>query len=271
MILFFAGSEPKKYREILHEGGAENALQSFFSLGIGRQEPCNKEFRNYLLDSGGFSARMRDVEIDVRKYAEYLNKYNISFAFNLDTNDIEESLRNQKFLEENTNTYIMPVYHGVEWADDKYRDLIDYYCEFYPYIAVGGLAGREGTRDNADRFLRYVFSKTRNKTMVHGLGVTSDRLLKTYPFATVDSTSWTAMARFATSRVHDNDTAKILAKTRHYSKNLVGEVMFWTNMQQEITTLWKKRGIVWGQLDKPKFLEYAKNRPTYHEWKNKKH
>lgn len=80
-----------------------------------------------------------------------------------------------------------------------------------------------------------------------------------------------AKGRFATSRVHDNDTAKILAKTRHYSKNLVGEVMFWTDVQKDVTTLWKKRGITWGELDKPKFLEYAKNRPTYHEWKNKKH
>ena len=137
-----------------------------------------------------------------------------------------------------------------------------------------GIASRTGIATspldskNTEAFARTSLCAKVSEEKIESL---KDRLLRTYPFATVDSTSWTSMARFATSRVHDNDTAKILAKTRHYSKNLVGEVMFWTDVQKDVTTLWKKRGITWGELDKPKFLEYAKNRPTYHEWKNKKH
>lgn len=55
------------------------------------------------------------MKIDVQDFVAFLNKYDVEFAFNLDTNDIEESLSNQRTLDLNTNTYIMPVYHGVEW------------------------------------------------------------------------------------------------------------------------------------------------------------
>ncbi len=57
----------------------------------------------------------------------------VESAFNLDTNDIEESLSNQRTLDLNTNTYIMPVYHGVEWQRlHNGRDLLDYYIEPVP-------------------------------------------------------------------------------------------------------------------------------------------
>ena len=271
MKIFFAGGETRQYYKILQEAKVENKLESFFSLGMGKNPPGNQGFKHYLLDSGGFSARTRGMKIDVQDFVAFLNKYDVEFAFNLDTNDIEESLSNQRTLDLNTNTYIMPVYHGVEWQDPYYRDLLDYYIEFYPYIAVGGLAGKENNKDNARRFLNYVFKHTKNKTMVHGLVVTSDTLLRSYPFFTVDSTSWLAVARFASSSVHSEKMAKVRARTRPYTENVAEEIPFWVEKGKKMDELWKRRGFTFPELDKERFLsQRGKNIPTYKEWKEKR-
>ena len=271
MKIFFAGGEPRQYHKILTDAGIENRLQSFFSLGLGKNPPSNKEFKHFLLDSGGFSARMSGVKINIQDFITYLNKYDVEFAFNLDTNDIEESLSNQRALDLNTNTYIMPVYHGAEWQDPYYRDLLDYYIEFYPYIAVGGLAGKEDNKDNARRFLNYVFKHTKNKTMVHGLGVTSNVLLKNYPFFTVDSTSWLAVGRFASSQIYSDEMAKVRAETRRYTENVSAEIPYWLDKGKAMDELWRRRGFIFPELDKERFLsQRGKNIPTYKEWKEKR-
>lgn len=271
MLLFFAATEAKQHREAALKAGVKNSLQSFYSLGCGKQIPNNKEFENYLLDSGGFSARKHGFDIDVKDYVRYLNNYNVKVAFNLDVRDNEKSLRNQKYLEENTKAYIIPVFHPTEWMDKKWDRLIDYYTEHYPYIACGGIAGREGKqRENTPRLFNYVFSRTKDKTRVHGLGVTNRIYLQNYPFYTVDSTSWMSAALFANSNVHGNEYMKANAKSRHFSLNTMEEIPYWFNLEKEITNLWEKRGIKWGEFNYDTFMkERKKNIPSFKEWKEK--
>lgn len=268
MLLFFAATEAGQHREAALRAGVKNSLQSFYSLGCGKQIPNNKEFENYLLDSGGYSARKHGVDISVEDYARYLNNYRIKVAFNLDFVDNKKSLQNQKYLEANTNTYILPVYHGSEWEDKKWDGLLEYYMEYYPYIALGGMAGRENNQENMLRFLNYVFSKTKDKVMVHGLGMTTESILKNYPFYTVDSTSWMAPALFANSRIHGEKYMKANAKSRHFSYNTQEEIPWWFGLERRMTNLWKKRGIKWGEFDYDIFMsERKKNIPTFEEWR----
>lgn len=248
MKIYFAGSEPQKYRNELKRVNAECILQSFWALGQGKVPPANKEFDYYMLDSGGYSARIRGVEIDVKDYANYLNKYKIKYAFNLDTNSVPQTLANQKYLEENTKTYIIPIYHVSDWLDPKYRDLIEKYVEKYPFIGLGGSAGASLSVNERRKFLDYSFSYTKDKVKVHGLGMTADWMLERYPFFSADSTSWMAIARFAQSRVHSKDMTKVRAKKRHYMENLAPEIQFWINKQEEITKLWAKRGVTWDNV-----------------------
>lgn len=270
MILFFAGTEPKDYRIIAKLGGAKSILQSFYSLGCGKNPPSNNEFDNYLLDSGGFSARQHGVDIDVKTYADYLNKYQVKFAFNLDVIDNHKSLENQRYLEQHTKTYIMPVYHGNEWLKKEWDGLLDYYIEYYPYIALGGMAGKENGKANLPKFLNYVFSKTKDKTMVHGLGMTSKPFLNQYPFFSVDSTSWFAVARFANSKLYSEKMAKVNARTRKWSENIANELPYWFKLEKDTTKLWKSRGIEWGEFNYEQFMaRRGNNIPTFNEWKEK--
>lgn len=270
MLLFFAATEAKQHREAAIRGGVKNSLQSFYTLDCGKTPPNDKEFKNYLLDSGGYSARKHGIDINVKDYARYLNNYKIKVAFNLDVLNNHKSLENLKYLESHTNTYILPVYHGSEWEKPEWNGLLEYYIEHYPYIALGGMAGRENSKDNMERFLNYVFNKTRDKTMVHGLGMTTESILKKYPFFTIDSTSWMAPALFANSRVHGEAYMKANAKSRHFSYNTQEEIPWWFNLEKRITRLWEIRGVKWGDFDYNKFIKNrAKNIPSFKEWRKK--
>lgn len=225
MLLFFAGTEGKGFIDVVRRNGGENMLNSFYSLGCGKHPPIAPDYaKTYVLDSGGFAARVHGIDIDVKVYADYLNKHNIKFAFNLDVLDLETSMNNFYYLMEHTNTYIMPVYHGPEWADPKTRGLIDYYVDCFPFIALGGIAGREVSKENVRRFLSYVFNRTKDKVMVHGLGTTQIGLLEKYPFFCVDSTSWLTMTKFATSVVYSDKMAKVRARNFKAMDNLDEDV-----------------------------------------------
>lgn len=249
MNIFFAGSDASpKYNVMLKANGVTNRLESYFALS--KTEPSAKDFDRYLLDSGGYSARVRGITISVAEYAAYINKFKIKYAFNLDTNSVPETLANQKYLEENTKAYIIPIYHLSDWLDPKYRSLLERYIEKYPYIGLGGSAGVSINNDMRKKFLDFCFSHTKAKTKVHGLGMTSNWMLERYPYYSVDSTSWQQIARFGGSKVHSNDMAKVKARKRHYMENLPPEVQYWVNLEESMTRLWKNRGVVWEEIKK---------------------
>ena len=270
MKIIFAGADGEGWVDCLKKAGATNFLSSFYSLGCGKKAPCvSDEDGFFLLDSGGYSARIHGIDIDVKTYADFLNRYKIKYAFNLDVLDLETSMKNFYYLLENTKTYIMPVYHGPEWKNPKTRDLLDYYVDCFPFIALGGIAGREVSEENTRRFLGYVFNRTRDKVMVHGLGTTRLPLLKQFPFFCVDSTSWMSMTRFASSNYYSKEMARVRARKNKYYENLTKDIEWWINQEKQITKLWEKRGIKW---EEPNYYDLMARRKTitYEEWKKNK-
>ena len=273
MRLFFAGTEPKKYRDILLEEGAKNGLESFWTLNQKKEPNQNSWPGLYLLDSGGYSARMRGVKIDVKKYAAYLNRHKIKFAFNLDPPDNHESLQNLYYLQENTNTYIIPIFHGPEYLDPEWRPVLDYYVENYPFISLGGIAGREVSAEVTTKFLNYVFKRTRDKVAVHGLGNTRKSLLYKYPFYSADSTSWQAGMRFAGSdsyslKGHSLIMTKIKSKSAKSSPKryelIIAEAAWWLKLESDTTRLWLHKGIDWSNVE----YEYCMKNRTMKRWED---
>lgn len=264
MRLFFAGTEPKKYRDILIKLGVQNGLESYWSLNQ-RNAPSQNYWPGlYLLDSGGYSARVRGVEIDVKEYAAYLNKHQVKFAFNLDPPNNNDSLHNLYYLQEHTNTYIIPIFHGPEYMDPEWRKVLDYYVDNYPFIALGGIAGREVSQEVTNKFLNYVFKRTRDKVAVHGLGNTRKDLLMKYPFYSVDSTSWMQMVRFGSSIALSKEMAQVKAKKTHYTQNIDKDIAWWLQLESNITKLWLKRGIDWSNVE----YEYCMKNRTMKRWED---
>ena len=246
MIMYFAGAEGKTSYELLKKCGVKDILVSAYSLRYKKDLTTHTEkFKRVFLDSGGYSARIRGVIIDVKEYANYINKNKIKLAFNLDTMDIKETLDNQKYLEKNTKAYIVPVYHYSDYKNRKYRSLIDDFIKDYEYISIGGVAGMRLGGD-AESLYDYVFNKTRDKVKVHGLGITGESVLKRYPFYSVDSTSWIAPARYGASMRNINPQLKLSIKNNRDSEyRLIKEIEHYKKIGQEATEIWEQRGVKW--------------------------
>ena len=150
------------------------------------------------LDSGAFSAKSKDIEIDIESYIGYIyrNMDLIDTYVNLDViGDAEATWENQEIMEE-AGLKPLPVFHMED--DIKYL----YRCLDYTHFCLGGMAGEP-------QLARMSFFKKAWKIIcgqpsrlpmckVHGFGMTSPEMLSKFPWYSVDSTSWVNYARFGT-------------------------------------------------------------------------
>ncbi len=247
MIMYFAGGEC--HYKSLYDCGVKNILMSAYGLQYKREiQEVNRMFRSVVLDSGGFTARMKGVDINVEQYVKYINDNKIELAFNLDTLDEDQTKRNQVILNQETDCYIIPVYHYSDYNNKKYRGLLDEMIEMYPCISIGGIAG-ERIGSKKEGFYNYVFKKIApvwEKVKIHGLGITGKRVLSEYPFYSVDSTSWLSFEKYGNSKAIKNKMlVKYHGKETHYLKRRLKEVDYYLDLEKYITRLWEKRGVKW--------------------------
>ena len=255
MIYYFAGAESELFRKIVRMVGGKHILMSAYSLKYGKI-PEDALKMNIIIDSGGYTLRKNNTTFDIKTYVNFLNRNEIKLAFNLDTNDFDETNRNQEVLDEETKTKIIPIYHYSDYRDN--RDLIDTLVEEYDYIAIGGVAGGHLNRAKKKNFFNYVFKRTKDKVKVHGLGVNALKELEFYPFYSVDGTSWLSPARFRSMAKFDGRKTRSLSKTSSeisldrmdmitatYQSILVKSAKNILEIENYITRLWAKRGIIW--------------------------
>jgi len=263
MKIVFAGAESKLYSGMLKEIGAENILQSAFYLRY-KNQPNEDNFPFYLLDSGGFTARKQKKDIDVRQYIDFLNKYKVKYAFELDVPCMKTTLQNRTLLKTHTDATIIPVYHLSSYLREDYRGLLDDMLADFDYVSLGGMAeGGRTDHKKKEKFFRYVFNKTRDKIKVHGLGVTASDTLKKYPFYSVDSTTWINSVKYGIYVEYKNgivyqmygpktlsskknrriDDMKIL--NRDQNDIIKNNVQSFMKLEKFITDMWTKRGVKW--------------------------
>jgi len=152
---------------------------------------------HFFLDSGGFTAFTKKVEIKLDDYADFVRKHKsrIEVCASLDiigdpkrTHDAWVELNKQ-------GVPTIPVFHCREEARwlKKYLDQTD-------YIALGGMV------PESQNFLRpwlddlwgnyLTDSKGKPIVKVHAFGMTIVRFMERYPWFSIDSSSWTYGARF---------------------------------------------------------------------------
>lgn len=257
MRLCFAGTEYNAFAKVARDNGSKNMLQSAFYLNY-KREPNVMRSEFYLLDSGGFTARKQGTPIDVKKYSDYINKFDVKLAFNLDTMDVKETLDNQKYLEKNTKAYIIPVYHFSEFINPKHKGLLKEYAKEYPYIGLGGTAeGATSVTNNKLAFFDFCFHTVGIKNKIHGLAVTSNTLMKRYPFYSVDSTSWLSSLSFGKfMQFKDGEFISFNSVNVDGKLSNPGQLMdkegrlkyavkAFVGVEKDITAFWKMRGVVW--------------------------
>jgi len=154
----------------------------------------------FLLDSGAFTFMKQSSRTNVdwdkylKKYINFINKYNIKLFFELDIDSVvglEKVRKMRKKLEKETGKKSIPVWHKNR-GKENYIKLV----KNYDYIAYGGfLTDGISTQKNL-KYLPWFINKARqNNCKVHLLGYTGKDLEKTNAYS-ADSTSWTLGNRF---------------------------------------------------------------------------
>lgn len=156
-------------------------------------------------DCGAFSAKTQGVDIDIKEYAQWCDKWShlLAACSNLDVigdggSGAEQTARNQATLEA-LGVNPLPVFHV--WEDERY---LHQYCEQYPYLALGGMVGYS---TDVRRWLARCFEiAAKYGTVFHGFGQTSPDLLWEFPWYSADSTAWSKGYRFGTMDLWDPTT-----------------------------------------------------------------
>lgn len=156
-------------------------------------------FGDFLLDSGAFTFMQNShIKADwneyVERYADFINRNNISKFFELDIDSVVgyEEVKNLRFkLEKLTDKQVIPVWHKNRGYSEFER-----LCEEYPYVAIGGIVSKEIKPEHYKIFPQMIKTAHKHGAKIHGLGFTNLKLLPKYHFDSVDSTAWTTGNRF---------------------------------------------------------------------------
>lgn len=188
-----------------------NSLHSYWYLKDLPDEKIIEGFSitkgNIMIDSGAFTAWTKDIDIDVDKYINWINKWN-DYAITFGQIDVippktaglqeideccQRTWQNYIYM---TNNVVCPekilyTFHFGEpfkWL----RQALEYTLpngKKMEYMAFGGLVGR--TTKQRTEFLDQCFKIIANSSnpyiKVHGFGVSSKKMWTKYPFESCDS------------------------------------------------------------------------------------
>lgn len=229
-------------------GNARPALLvSFFYLTKFLEKRGRWAIRDWVLDSGAFSAWASGATIDLQAFIETAKRLlvedpQLSEVFSLDV------IGDWRASEKNTETMwkagvpAIPAWHkGEPW------DVLVGLARAYPKIALGGLVGM---RDQAKRELikecfRRVWAAVGPKRM-HGFGVISEKTLMAVPFHSVDATNWEiAPCRFGTWKSAGGAQLRI----RGSAQPLRAEVEWYLALERRLRERWRKEMAKWPPME----------------------
>lgn len=167
--------------------------------------------QRFLLDSGAFTFMQNskshvDWEEYLRSYINFINRNDVQTFFELDIDSIvgyERVLELRKRLEDGTGKKCIPVWHKSRGKDEFLK-----MCEEYDYVAIGGIVSKEIVTKDYPVLSWFISEAHKRNCMIHGLGFTNLKYLKTLHFDSVDSTAWLAGNRFGHVCVFNNGTVK---------------------------------------------------------------
>ena len=165
----------------------------------------------------------------------------------------------QDYIDEGIADRIIPVWHRME-TEQRWMDLI----ETWPSRYLGIEGKRAGKRQlSYGRFIQPAYEAG---VRVHGFALVDDVILKTYPFYSVDSSSWTQAIRWGLTpfydapnmRVRQNGNLTRADVAKHgipvymdnalrdqYTEKLQYSIVAYQRLQRDLTALWASRGIDW--------------------------
>lgn len=188
--------------------------------------------RDWVLDSGAFSAFNSGAVIVLEEYIEYCHAVLKEASppvevFALDViNDPDSSARNTQLMWD-AGIEAIPVYHLGE-PSSVLRDLV----KSYPKVGIGGMSQLRGSEKV--RFVEAVFS-TAWPAKLHGLAAGDEKIIMMAPWHSVDASSWqVGPASFASWKRYG---AMSVRGSNHFMHR---ELDWWMELEAKAKSKWGK-------------------------------
>lgn len=189
------------------------------------------EYRDWVMDSGAFSAHNSGVTIDLQEYIDtalalQASDEKLLEVYALDViGDPDASLRNcEEMVRQGVRA--LPTFHlGSPWsALDALKD--------YPKIALGGMVRQP--RNLKVKFIEQAFARIWPRK-IHGFGLADEALLLRHPFHSADASSW----EFAPTKFGRWKTFGKLP-VRGAGQDLRAEVEWYVKMERRLRAHWAR-------------------------------
>lgn len=192
----YLASAPRDLKYLIKNKTPYVLISYYYFRGKKIQEkwrPYFSQFKDVIIDSGAFSM-MRDKKkaCDLDKYVEdyikFVKKYHFKHYIELDIDSVIGYDRVKQYrekLENGIGWKSIPVWHKSRGLKE-WENII----EKYEYVGIGGIVTGEIKRTDFALFDYLLNLANKEKVKVHGLGITSLKLLKRLPFYSVDSSTW---------------------------------------------------------------------------------
>lgn len=159
------------------------------------------DFKNFMADSGAFTAMNAGKQIDqkyIDAYIKWINDFDIKNFIEMDLDEIigfPETIKIRKYIEQKTGKKPIPCWH-FERGEQGWIDM----CKQYDYVSIS-LSRATST---SKWLMSYKFEPLKwfmkiarqNNAKVHALGCNDLQLLKKYHFYSADSSVHSGGQRF---------------------------------------------------------------------------
>jgi hypothetical protein len=240
--LAFAGAIPAIERGLAPREGQTDAqapalLVSYVYLHLFRRNRRYYQFRNWVLDSGAFSAFNSGKEIKLSQYiddckrllgeeSEHDNKLVEIFALDV-IGDWRATLKNTELMWK-AGIEAIPCYHvGEPW------EYLLHIARAYPKIALGGVALQRGKKKM--EWAMQCFARVWPKK-IHGFGFGSEQAIMALPWHSADASTWSNPCRFGRWKAFDDQQVSV----RGSHQNLRLEVEWYLRLEEKARSRWKR-------------------------------
>lgn len=196
-------------------------------------------YRDWMLDSGAFSAYNEKTTIDLDLYIDVcqllLERHDIAPVEIIALDVIgsgEGSLKNAWKMKY-AGLNVIPVFHiGEDWK------LLDEYCENWDKVGLSCRLG-EGVPTSM-RFYEQCFARQWPKKF-HSFGWVGEKMLLEFPFHSSDSADWEIKpCQFGTWRAFAKEGSTNYLNWKGSSQNLESEVEWYLKLEERLRVRWKK-------------------------------
>lgn len=209
-------------------------LVSYYYLPQFLENRHRYHYRDWVLDSGAFSAHNSGVEIKLQDYIDCCKRLmaedpSLVEIYSLDViGDWKASLKNTEEMWRQ-GVPAIPCFH----ADEPWHALMSMSRD-YPKIALGGVALAKSKKkmEWAEQCFARVWPKK-----IHGFAFCSETAVMGLPYHSVDATSWeTGPCRFGQWRAFGGQRVSV----RGSQQNLRIEVEWYLELERKARVRWKK-------------------------------